>query len=329
MAVDLLLPVAAADGLAQPITFTWDAYPGAINYQIQVATDAAFDTIVADETTSNTTIDISGFAPDTEHFWRVRAFLIVTFTLTASDPGNNDAIQCSDVDLSAVINIGNGAASGSATADEDAQITGITAVPAPGREFVNWTGDLSGTENPTTTALVMTEDKSIGAVFQEIASGTVCTGIIGEDGTPASMSNPSTNGFRTITKFALECYGTPATVHAWVGGGFDYELALYQDNGASAPTLIWSSGQVTAGGSGTVDLSVTYDGPELTTNDFIWIGAACDAPTNAAIGRLDHGTAAAGTTLTTNSVDASRPAFPETWVETEDYDAIRCVWIEF
>ena len=87
----------------------------------------------------------------------------VTYTLTVTDPGNNDVITCSDSDLSAAINCGNGNTVCTATAASGASITGMTATPASGRQFDNWTGDITGTENPTTTALVMDADKGVGA----------------------------------------------------------------------------------------------------------------------------------------------------------------------
>lgn len=89
----------------------------------------------------------------------------VTYTLTVTDPGNGDSITCSDSDLSAAINCGNGNSDCSTTASSGANITGMTATAASGRQFDNWTGDITGSENPTTTALVMDANKSVGAAF--------------------------------------------------------------------------------------------------------------------------------------------------------------------
>jgi len=93
----------------------------------------------------------------------------VTYTLTVTAPGNGDSITCSDSDLSVAINCGNGNSDCSATASSGASITGMTATAASGRQFDNWTGDVTGSENPTTTALVMDGNKSVGAAFS--ASG--------------------------------------------------------------------------------------------------------------------------------------------------------------
>lgn len=93
------------------------------------------------------------------------------YTLTITDPGNNDKITCSDADLSAAINCGDGNTDCSATATDGAQITGLTAVPAAGRQFDNWTGDVTGSENPTTTNLTMSANRSVQGVFSALVTG--------------------------------------------------------------------------------------------------------------------------------------------------------------
>lgn len=90
----------------------------------------------------------------------------VLYTLTVTDPGNNNAITCADGDLSASINCGNGNTDcGPVTAVSSSEITGMTAVAAGGYEFTIWTGDITSTENPTTTPLTMDGNKSVGATF--------------------------------------------------------------------------------------------------------------------------------------------------------------------
>jgi len=54
------------------------------------------------------------------------------------------------------------------TYEEGDEVT-VTADPAPGWTFLQWQGDLSGTENPAT--IVMGNDKSIIAVFEDFGSG--------------------------------------------------------------------------------------------------------------------------------------------------------------
>lgn len=93
------------------------------------------------------------------------------YTLTVTDPGNNDAITCTDSDLSQSINCGNGNSICTATAVNGANITGMTAVADTGRQFDNWTGDIGGSENPTTTPLVMSTNRDVQGVFSVISTG--------------------------------------------------------------------------------------------------------------------------------------------------------------
>ena len=89
----------------------------------------------------------------------------VTYTLTITDPGNSDAITCTDSDLSRSINCGNGNSICTATAVSTANITGLTAVPTSGRKFDNWTGAVSGSTNPTTANLAMSANRAVGGAF--------------------------------------------------------------------------------------------------------------------------------------------------------------------
>ena len=59
--------------LQQPVNFTWNAISNAINYEIQVATDAAFSNIVIAETVTATSYATQNLNNNTPYFWRVRA----------------------------------------------------------------------------------------------------------------------------------------------------------------------------------------------------------------------------------------------------------------
>jgi subtilisin-like proprotein convertase family protein len=83
--VNVATPLAAAPALTAPAngstgaattpTFTWNAVAGAASYDIQVASDPAFGTIVASATglTGTSWTPGSALASDTVHYWRVRA----------------------------------------------------------------------------------------------------------------------------------------------------------------------------------------------------------------------------------------------------------------
>lgn|SRR5512135_1233097 len=53
--------------------FIWSAVTGATNYNIQISTDSGFTAIVYEDTTSGTTVAISGLIVSTTYYWRVSA----------------------------------------------------------------------------------------------------------------------------------------------------------------------------------------------------------------------------------------------------------------
>ncbi len=69
----LVAPAASATGVAVRPTLSWNASPGALSYLVEVATSAAFTTIVASDTVTTTSwaVDV-GLTPSTQYFWRVR-----------------------------------------------------------------------------------------------------------------------------------------------------------------------------------------------------------------------------------------------------------------
>lgn len=72
--VILTSPADGVTDVAQPITFRWEAASGATAYQLQIATDSNFSTLVHDDSTIVTTsVDVSSLADSTLHYWRVRA----------------------------------------------------------------------------------------------------------------------------------------------------------------------------------------------------------------------------------------------------------------
>ena len=71
----LTSPANGASGQPTSLTFSWNASSGATSYHLQVATDPAFATGVAvnDSTIADVSRGVSGLAPNTMYYWRVRA----------------------------------------------------------------------------------------------------------------------------------------------------------------------------------------------------------------------------------------------------------------
>ncbi|HPP40322.1 MAG TPA: right-handed parallel beta-helix repeat-containing protein, partial [Candidatus Kapabacteria bacterium] len=90
------LPPLGVPNLSQPFdnatnvsinpTFSWSSVPTATGYQLQVASDAGFATVVKDETATGTSKSVTGLSYNTQYWWRVRA-------LRGSEQGNWSSIR--------------------------------------------------------------------------------------------------------------------------------------------------------------------------------------------------------------------------------------------
>jgi hypothetical protein len=72
-AVALSLPADGATGVSTSPTFSWQPLAGATAYEIEIATDEGFATIVDTDIVEGTSYSAVALAQDTEYFWRVRA----------------------------------------------------------------------------------------------------------------------------------------------------------------------------------------------------------------------------------------------------------------
>ncbi len=69
----LVAPAANATGVKVRPTLSWSSVPGALSYRVEVATSAAFTTIVASDTVTGTSWVVNvALTPSTQFFWRVR-----------------------------------------------------------------------------------------------------------------------------------------------------------------------------------------------------------------------------------------------------------------
>ena len=71
--LDLTSPLDDLTQVEPPIMLRWGTYPGAANYNLQVATDAEFTSIVTDILTTSSEYEDDTLENSTEYFWRVRA----------------------------------------------------------------------------------------------------------------------------------------------------------------------------------------------------------------------------------------------------------------
>ena len=78
-----LLPIPSVPVLVSPAnnainqainqTFSWNPSSNAVSYRFQLSTDNAFNTIVSDLVTSDTSVSVSGLLNSTQYYWRVNA----------------------------------------------------------------------------------------------------------------------------------------------------------------------------------------------------------------------------------------------------------------
>ncbi|WP_266204893.1 LamG-like jellyroll fold domain-containing protein [Pontibacter kalidii] len=68
----LASPTNGATGVESAPTLGWNSASGATSYQVQVSSVADFSSVIFDDGTTNTSVDISGLAFNTSYFWRVK-----------------------------------------------------------------------------------------------------------------------------------------------------------------------------------------------------------------------------------------------------------------
>jgi hypothetical protein len=108
---------------------------------------------------------------------------------------------------------------------EAGTVVTLTATPDSGWLFSNWSGDLSGSTNPTT--ITMNSNKTVTATF--IEEGT--TGTVGNE---TVFGSNSTSGYRRAMPFTMPEDGTITSVTMYHSGGSG-SMILGVYDGASTP----------------------------------------------------------------------------------------------
>jgi len=69
----LVSPGVDETGVVRPVTFSWNAVPGAQKYNLQVDDDSDFSSPIVDIETTNTSYEVSTLSSNTTYYWRVNA----------------------------------------------------------------------------------------------------------------------------------------------------------------------------------------------------------------------------------------------------------------
>jgi uncharacterized repeat protein (TIGR02543 family) len=125
----------------------------------------------------------------------------------------------------------------------------VTANPSSGWQFDGWSGDLSGTTNPTT--ITMNSNKSITATFSEIsATGTV--------GNTSVFGSTSVSGYRRAMPFTMPENGTITSVSMYhTGGSGSMILAVYNGTGTPQSRIAITPTTTVSGSTGWQTINLT------------------------------------------------------------------------
>jgi uncharacterized repeat protein (TIGR02543 family) len=125
----------------------------------------------------------------------------------------------------------------------------LTANPDSGWQFDSWSGDLSGSTNPTT--ITMNSDKTVTATFTEI-------GTTGEVGNTTVFGSTSVSTYRRAMPFTMPENGTITSVTMYhTGGSGDMILAVYDGEGTPQNLLAKSATTAVSGSTGWQTINLT------------------------------------------------------------------------
>jgi uncharacterized repeat protein (TIGR02543 family) len=147
------------------------------------------------------------------------------------------------------------------TYDANTVVT-LTANPDSGWQFDNWSGDLSGSTNPTT--ITMTSNKTVTANFSEIgATGTV--------GNTTVYSSTSVSAYRRALPFTMPENGVITSVTMYhTGGSGDMILAVYDGESTPQTRLAVTAETPVSGSTGWQTINLTGSAA-ISAGQTVWL----------------------------------------------------------
>ena len=138
----------------------------------------------------------------------------------------------------------------------------LTATPDSGWQFDNWSGDLSGSTNPTT--ITMNSNKTVNSNFSEIgATGTV--------GYTTVFSSNSTSGYRRAMPFTMPENGVITSVTMYhTGGSGGLILAVYDGEGTPQSRLAVTPTTTVSSSTGWQTINLT-NSVAVSAGETVWL----------------------------------------------------------
>jgi uncharacterized repeat protein (TIGR02543 family) len=145
---------------------------------------------------------------------------------------------------------------------EAGTVVTVTATPDSGWKFDNWSGDLSGSTNPTT--ITMNSNKSVTANFSlDVPTGTV--------GNTTVFSSTSTSAYRRAMPFTMPENGVITSVTMYhTGGSGGLILAVYDGEGTPQSRLAVTPTTTVSGSTGWQTINLT-NSVAVSAGQTVWL----------------------------------------------------------
>lgn len=210
-AVVLTSPANGAETLLNTVKLQWTAVSGATSYQVQVATDEAFEDVIADNVTTTNNFVVS-LADNTDYFWKVKPMSATcsgtTSTIYTFSTGET---SCSDfVSANVPVNISSNSA---VTVNSNLVIAGTDPISRVSVDLVinhTWINDLTAVlKSPNGTQVTLFQNvcaddlENANATFDDFGAELVCG------------DNPAISGF-IMPASALSAFNGQSPAGTWV-----------------------------------------------------------------------------------------------------------------
>jgi hypothetical protein len=145
---------------------------------------------------------------------------------------------------------------------EAGTVVTVTATPDSGWKFDNWSGDLSGSTNPTT--ITMNSNKSVTANFSlDVPTGTV--------GNTTVFSSTSTSAYRRAMPFTMPENGVITSVTMYhTGGSGDMILAVYDGESTPQARLAVTTETAVSSSTGWQTINLTSSAA-ISAGETVWL----------------------------------------------------------